>query len=47
MTPTSLDGENIANGNQIVPAKSFLKDQNYIEENGQVIIEQQKIGTIS
>ena len=45
MTPTSLDGENIANGNQIVPAKSYLKDQTYFEENGQVIIEQQKIGT--
>ena len=47
MTPTPLEGENIANGNQIVPVKSFLKDQNYIEENGQVIIEQQKIGNIS
>ena len=46
MTPTSLDGENIANGNQIVPVKSYLKDQNYFE-NGQVIIEQQKIGNIS
>ena len=47
MTPTSLEVENVSNENHIVPVKSYLKDQNYIEENGQVIIEQQKIGNIS
>ena len=47
MTPTPLEGEKISIGNQIVQVQSYLKDQNYIDENGQVIIEQQKIGNIS
>ena len=44
MTPTPLEGEKISIGNQIVQVKSYLKDQDYIDRNGQVIIEQQKIG---
>ena len=47
MTPTPLEGERISIGNQIVQVKSYLKDQDYINGNGQVIIEQQKIGSIS
>ena len=46
MTPTPLEGEKISIGNQIVQVKSYLKDQDYIDRNGQAIIEQQKIGSI-
>ena len=46
MTPTPLEGEKISIGNQIVQVKSYLKDQNYIDENGQVIVEQQETGSM-
>ena len=44
MTPTPLDGKKISIGNQILQVQSYLKGQNSIDENRQVIIDQQEKG---